>query len=453
MSDVLERAVPTVAFERHPAAIERHTVDVSARLPVPGARAIADLTTWFPVYSFGEPEQPDLVEAEPVALLPVALAPPQTLPDLEPAEPEPAAKAQAGMAQDVATPVPVPPLRPAPVVQAPVEATPAFDTSAFDTSVFDTSVFDTSGFGTPVPEPPRLSPAMAGQPEASAPETPVVETRGLEIPDVEAPGAGLPHEAELDGGLVHGPAPAVPSGRPERDLLWPGMPPLSRPFAEVAAPADGFWPSDPDGEALLRRDMRPPRLRPGLLRAAVAVGGLAVLAALGLAAVRLLPVLFGSGSSETAVFNAPMMVVRSAVTGRVMTVAANAGQIVEPTSRLLTIQSGDPNAADRLVLAGVHGVIRSVETVPGADLATGAPLVRMQDCDRAFLTISLGTKLKAGEAVRVKLPDLPPVAGTVRAASGIMEPPNALVVGLASGTMVSACPVGASAVVTPSVPG
>ncbi len=408
----MEPAVPAVAFERHPAAIERHTLAVPARPSIPGHRAFAELTTWFPVYSFEEPEQPDLVEAEPVAPLPVASAPLQTLPDLEPVEHEPAATPQAGVAQETASPLPppVPPFRPAPVVQAPVVATPVF-------------------------------------------ETPVFETRGLEIPDVEAPGAGVQREAELDDRLVHAPASADPSSRLERDLLWPGMAPLSRPPAEVAAPADGFWPSDPDGEALLRRNVRPSRLRPGLLRGAVGVGALAVLALLGLAAVRLLPLLFGSGSSETAVFNAPMMLVRSAVTGRVMTVAANAGQIVEPTSHLLTIQSGDPGTADRLVLAGVHGVIRSVETVPGADLATGAPLVRMQDCDRAFLTIPPGTKLKVGEAVRVKLPDLPPVAGMVRAASGIMEPPNALVVGFAAGALVAACPVGVPAVVTPSVQG
>ncbi len=426
----METAVPTVAFERHPAAIERHTVDMPARLPVPGQKAFAELTTWFPVYSFEDSEQPEFVEVEPVAPRPVALAPPGPL-DAAYVEPEPAALAQVDVeaAPDVPPPIPVPPLRPAPVVQAPAEAAPV-------------------SFEAPVPVPPRLPPAVL-----VAPETPVFETCDLEITEFEAPGAESLPEAEPDEELVHAAAPPVPSGRPERDLLWPGMPPPSRPLVELPAPADGFWPSDPDGEALLLRDSRPSRLRPGLLRAAVAVGALAVLAAVGLGAVRLLPALFGSESGEMAVFNAPMMVVRSAVTGRVMTVAANAGQIVEPTSRLLTIQSGDANAADRLVLAGVHGVIRSVETVPGADLATGAPLVRMQDCDRAFLTIRPGTKLKAGEAVRVKLPDLPPVAGMVRAASGIMEPPNALVVGLAPGAMVSACPVGASAMVMPAVQG
>ncbi len=95
------------------------------------------------------------------------------------------------------------------------------------------------------------------------------------------------------------------------------------------------------------------------------------------------------------------------------------------------------------------GMVRSVETVPGSVVASGAPLVRLQDCDRAFLTVSPDTHLVAGEAVQVKLPNLPLADGTVRASAGIMEPPNALVVTLATGALAGACPVGAAATVIP----
>ena len=117
----------------------------------------------------------------------------------------------------------------------------------------------------------------------------------------------------------------------------------------------------------------------GLLAAALLTG-------LGLGAIRLWPALFGSGRSIAAVFNAPMMVVRASLTGKVMTVTAVTGQMVEPQSLLLTIRASS-GGADQPVLAGVHGVVRSVETVPGAELAAGSPLVRLQDCDRAFLTV------------------------------------------------------------------
>ena len=276
----------------------------------------------------------------------------------------------------------------------------------------------------------------------------------LEPYATEAPSAlpwGEAALAEPDETADHVP-PAMPNSRPGRELLWPRIAPAPSPVADQAPGVDGFWASGPETDEALQPKTRSPRWRPRLRQVAWALGSLAVLAAVAVAGTQLLPALFGSGRSETAVFNAPMMVVRSAVTGRVMTVAANAGQVVEPASRLLTIQS-DASGPDRAVLAGIHGVIRSVETVPGADIATGAPLVRMQDCDRAFLTVAPGTKLRAGEAVRVKLPDLPVIGGTVRAASGIMEPPNTLVVGIAPGTLTSACPVGASTVVTPAVQG
>ena len=175
----------------------------------------------------------------------------------------------------------------------------------------------------------------------------------------------------------------------------------------------------------------------------------ACVAGLVLAGVRYGPALLGSNQAITAVFNAPMMVVRSAATGRVVSVAAMPTQVVDPRSPLLTIHTDD-GGADRSVLAGVHGMIRSVETVPGAALVAGAPLVRLQDCDRAFLTVPPGTKLQAGQTVQVKLPDQKPFSGKIRASNGVMEPPDSLVVGLDPGVVTASCPVGRSATISPA---
>lgn len=116
------------------------------------------------------------------------------------------------------------------------------------------------------------------------------------------------------------------------------------------------------------------------------------------------------------------------------------------------------DAADRLVpdagtdtsvLANVHGVVRSVETQAGADASPGTPLVRLLDCDHAFLTIGVDSKLRAGDAVRVRLPDLPPAPAVVRRSAGLAEPPDSLVVPLASEALGGACPVGSTASISP----
>ena len=106
--------------------------------------------------------------------------------------------------------------------------------------------------------------------------------------------------------------------------------------------------------------------------------------------------------------------------------------------------------ADLPVLAAVHGVVRSVETQAGASTTPGMPLVRLLDCDHAFLTMATGTALRLGQAVRVHLPDLPPAVATVRQSAGVAEPPDSLVVPLASSALGGACPVGAAAGVTPA---
>ncbi len=101
------------------------------------------------------------------------------------------------------------------------------------------------------------------------------------------------------------------------------------------------------------------------------------------------------------------------------------------------------------VLAGVHGVVRSLETQPGTDTQAGAPLVRLMDCDRAFLTVAPAADLRSGQAVQVRMPNLPPATATVRPSSGIAEPPDSLVIPLPAGALGGACPAGMAGTVTP----
>jgi multidrug resistance efflux pump len=112
---------------------------------------------------------------------------------------------------------------------------------------------------------------------------------------------------------------------------------------------------------------------------------------------------------------------------------------------------------DLPVKAGVHGVIRSLEARAGTMTAAGVPLVRMLDCDHAFLTVGPESKLRAGQAVQVRLPNLPPVPATVRQSAGIAEPPDSLVIATAPGAFVGqlsgSCPIGATASVMPSMTG
>ncbi len=224
---------------------------------------------------------------------------------------------------------------------------------------------------------------------------------------------------------------------PPDSQLWPDPNPV---YADLPVEDERPWGTEPDVVANRGRRFRP-LLIPGLIALAVLVGLVVV-------TVAVVSSLLSVGT-VTAVFNAPMMVVRAAVTGRVMVISANAGEIVDPKSPLFTIHTTDANSPDRSVLADVHGVIRSVETVPGADLTAGTPLVRIHDCDRAFLTVPQTAKLTPGETVRVKLPNYAAVTGTIRTSVGIMEPPNSVVVGLPPNAIPGACPVGVKADVTP----
>ena len=303
----------------------------------------------------------------------------------------------------------------------------------------------------PLPDPPVAEPQ---------PDPPVAEPQPEPpTPSVADGPAGAPPTAELDD---IGPVPlSVPLPMPEAAdisepavdsaLVTPDSAPVMRPSAPDDPAGVALWDGDTVPASVsrrARRRVRTPTSRSALPRLAVGSAVAAVLVIVVAATIRYLPAMLNPGQTVVAVFNAPMMVVRSAAAGRVVTVAAAASQVVEPTSPLLTIRTDD-GKDDRPVLAGVHGMIRSVETVPGAALVAGAPLVRLQDCDRAFLTVPPAAKLQAGQTVQVKLPDQKPFAGKVRASAGVMEPPDSLVIGLDPGTVTASCPVGRSATVTP----
>ncbi len=135
--------------------------------------------------------------------------------------------------------------------------------------------------------------------------------------------------------------------------------------------------------------------------------------------------------------------------------AAAANDVAQLKDAVANIPAKPPT--DQPVRAGVHGVVRSLEAQTGMPTAGGVPLVRMLDCDHAFLTVPSTAQLHAGEAVQVKLANLAAVPATVRSSSGIAEPPDALVIAPAPGAFVpllsGSCPVGATATITPSITG
>ena len=67
--------------------------------------------------------------------------------------------------------------------------------------------------------------------------------------------------------------------------------------------------------------------------------GAALAVAAGVAGVALLPRLLRWNSGPVATFNAPMMVLRAAIVGRVTSIAVKTGQAVEPSTVLLTIHT------------------------------------------------------------------------------------------------------------------
>ncbi len=94
-------------------------------------------------------------------------------------------------------------------------------------------------------------------------------------------------------------------------------------------------------------------------------------------------------------------------------------------------------------------MVVSLDARPGARATEGSTLVQLADCGRAFLALPPGeSALHAGESVQVTLPSLPPFVGTVRASSGVAEPPHALVIA-PTGLPATACPDRKTATITP----
>lgn len=454
-----------VLFERHPAAIDQTPFGIPAYLgraavelapPGPPAPATSILLPDPAPKQAGEwSPAPDILVAgpEPASGLVAPLPGPEPVsrPLLAPL-PAPARPVPSPIVLDTIS-APTPPLRrddrhapgaAVPIIPAPIPA----------------PIPESRSSGAAAPHPDPLAPdhdEPASQPSWSAPAPETLPAEWRHAPANEtleaAPDAdltSLEDEPPVAIVLPTQDEPTLDVGKlpPTSDLLWPGMAPRPQPFiGPLPSTADDDWTMDAEGqEALPGSQARPVWMKRAAIVALVA---LVVLCTVTLVMRFAVPAVFGSAGSVAAVFNAPMMVIRAAVAGRVTTVAVNAGQIVEPKSPLLTIHTNVAGSADQPVLAGVNGMVRSVETVPGSDLASGAPLVRLQDCDRAFLTVAPDARLVSGQAVMVKLPDLPEAAGTVRASAGIMEPPNALVVTLTPGALSGACPVGAAAAITP----
>ena len=109
-------------------------------------------------------------------------------------------------------------------------------------------------------------------------------------------------------------------------------------------------------------------------------------------------------------------------------------------------------AVDRPILAGVHGLVRSLEVQSGAETVSGLALIRLLDCDQAFLTVPHNANLRPGQAVRVRVPGLPVIAAQVRQSVGVAEPPDSLVIPVGASLLGGACPVGAAAVIGPAQP-
>lgn len=317
-------------------------------------------------------------------------------------------------------------------------------------------------------------------------------------------------------------APAV-ADKAEDSLGW-NPPKTAVPETRRAPQAmAGLWAAEPVPSTAYVPPVALASEHGRLPRVAKLAATVTALAAVSLAAAVLLPRLFSGGSAPVATFNAPMMVLRAANSGRVANVEVKNGQTVEPSTLLLTIHteprpdpaesllqdrldaarmrltaaddalgqpipSSDPgraklvelrrqrsaattdvaqlqdavanlptkSQADQPVRAGVHGVIRSLEAQAGTLTVSGVPLVRILDCDHAFLTLPPGTTLKPGQAVLVRLANLPSVRAMVRASTGIAEPPDSLVIAPAPGAFVNilggTCPLGASATVTLAAP-
>jgi biotin carboxyl carrier protein len=250
-----------------------------------------------------------------------------------------------------------------------------------------------------------------------------------------------------------------------------------------------------------KRRTRPWATRPVGMASIV---GVIVFAALAFVVV---PKMIATPPTLKTMFTAPMLVLRAVGPGEITNVAVSIGQPVDPSTVLLTIHASplsdtavddlktklaqararqaaldspgitpatsrqkDAAAAeveqlqrtiaaasgsgtvDQPILAGVRGIVWSLDAQAGAKLQAGDPLAQLADCGRAFLVIQgASSTLKAGQTVLIRMPGVRPFHGTVRPSAGVAEPPNALVIDPTGFNAASpnACPVGATAEIQP----
>lgn len=297
-------------------------------------------------------------------------------------------------------------------------------------------------------------------------------------------------------GMDRAPPPATPAAPAAPAPDRAASAPAPTPAVVTLPPKLSTLYRGPQHNAATRRARRLPRwaTRPAGVAAAAATLLIAAVAAI------ILPRVFLTAETATALFTAPMLVLRAVAAGEVTNVAVTIGQPVEPATPLLTIhvdplpdaalgelrsrltqararQSAldDPSATpamrrqaaaeiDQLqraiantttagavnqpILAGIRGVVWSLDAAAGARLSAGDPLVQLADCGRAFLVLrDGGGALQAGQTVVIRMPGLRPFHGIVRPSAGAAEPPNTMVIDPTGFAAVApgACPVGTSA--------
>ncbi len=105
--------------------------------------------------------------------------------------------------------------------------------------------------------------------------------------------------------------------------------------------------------------------------------------------------------------------------------------------------------AEMPIVAGVHGVVLSLETAVGAQAAAGSALIRLADCDHGYVTLNGPAALNPGSSVEVRLPDQAPVPATVRPATRIAGPSNGMVAEPAPGAFGQHCRMGVTGLASP----
>ena len=310
----------------------------------------------------------------------------------------------------------------------------------------------------PHPYVPVQAPPEAGT-DAAPQEPPVFQLTAAD--EVAAPVAPAPPQPV---------PPSISAERPAAPLFEPPIPadgrapatdyeafrlhtpPKTTPVGKLAGLYANPQPSMPPPP---QREVRPWAARPAGI-ASIAAAAIAIVAAAVIFVVA--PGMRSNPAPLKTMFTAPMLVLRAAGPGEVISVPVTIGQPVEPATVLLTLRStrlsgaGGAAPVEQPILSGVRGVVWSLDAQAGAKLQAGDPLVQLADCGRAFLVMQAApTTMKAGQTVLIRMPGVRPFHGTVRPSAGVAEPPNTLVIDPTGFNAASpnACPVGVTAEVQP----